>query len=181
MSFIKKRAERFVQEYVEEGIDNADEAVRKAKMELYDIDDALDKSIFLQTILAANEVEYQEHLKGCKTPETCHKNEGYEAVSYYLNQELNRIGIRTNENQFTEGDKKIAEDKLEEILSEVKKIRGEQSEEFERIRKELEELKELYLLGKKNWYHLLLGKCTDWVVGGVISGAVSEGVIKLLQ
>lgn len=176
MSYIKKRADQFVKQFISDGINNYKEVIDEAKSELYNIDDPLDKSVFLQTILIANEEECQKHLKVCKTI-NCPREFDYESISYYLNQELDRIGIRTKEDQFTFEDKVIAESKLDEILNEIKKVKTEQSEEFQKIRMELEELKDLYLLGKKKWYQLLIGKGFEMVLSGVVSETIAHKIV----
>jgi hypothetical protein len=177
MSYIKKRADSFVSQFILDGVSNSKEVIAQAKTEVYDIDDQLDKSVFLQTVLTANEDEYQKHLKTCKQPETCNRNYEHETISYFLNQELDRIGIRSNEDQFTFEDKVIAESKLDEILSEIKKVKAEQSEEFRKIKDELEELKDLYLLGKKKWYQLLIGKGFEMVLSGVVSETIGHKIV----
>ena len=46
---------------------------------------------------------------------------------------------------------------------------------------EIEELKELYFLGKKNWKQLLAGKIIEMVTGGVLNETVSKELIELTE
>ncbi|CAN5413826.1 hypothetical protein BH10BAC2_BH10BAC2_48630 [soil metagenome] len=44
------------------------------------------------------------------------KDMAYDSINYYLTQELNRVGLRTDENLFTKKEKDEYESKLDKIL-----------------------------------------------------------------
>ena len=55
------------------------------------------------------------------------------------------------------------------------------SEQLEILRIEIEELKNLYVLGKKNWKQLLLGKTGEMVSSGIVSEEVSKPLFELAK
>ncbi|MES2874185.1 MAG: hypothetical protein V4708_10715 [Bacteroidota bacterium] len=44
---------------------------------------------------------------------------------------------------------------------------------------EFQELKDFFILGKKKWYQLFLGKAAEMVISGVISETASKELISL--
>jgi len=180
MDYIRKRADRFVQQYIHGQVDEHDKVISEARNELYDIYEDSDKVTFLQTILEGNEQQYQKHLLKCTNIEGCPENYNHESINYYLRGELIRLGIPLNEDQFTHEERDMAENKLDQILEELKIVKAGQEILYEDLKAELEELKNLYVLGKKNWHQLLLGKTADMVMGGVISETVSKEIVTAL-
>ena len=51
---------------------------------------------------------------------------------------------------------------------------------YDDLSAELQELKDFYILGKKKWYQLFLGKTAEMVIGGVISETVSKELINVM-
>jgi hypothetical protein len=43
----------------------------------------------------------------------------------------------------------------------------------------IEELKNLYFIGKKNWYQNLAGKSLEMVASGVVSETISKKLIRI--
>ncbi len=177
MSFIKKKAEQFVYEHIERGISSGKEVVESAKSELYDIDDDLDKVTFLNVILGANKLEYDKHLLVCTNKNSCPENHDHETITYYLTQELKRI-IPITGDQFSSEEAVQAESKLDDILKEVKSMKEVGNEHFQKIQSELNELRDLYILGKKKWYQLLIGKSADMVLSGIVSETVAKKIVE---
>ena len=46
---------------------------------------------------------------------------------------------------------------------------------------EINELRELYFLGKRKWYQILAGKFVDMTVSGVISESISKEIIDSIK
>lgn len=86
---------------------------------------------------------------------------------------------------FTEKEKKEMNEKLdqvmEKIMTEFETIKMGQEIIWTDLKMELEELKQLYFLNKKNWRQLLTGKFTEMVAGGVVSETVSKKIVELIN
>ncbi|MES2874186.1 MAG: hypothetical protein V4708_10720 [Bacteroidota bacterium] len=64
-----------------------------------------------------------EHLKVCTNKDACHTNYNYESIHYYLAKELDDLGIRLNEDQFTNEEQVTADTKLDQIMKELEKLK----------------------------------------------------------
>ena len=181
MSYIKKRADKFVQLYIDRQISEHKKVVDAAQTEIYDIDDDLDKATFLRVVLEANAGAYQEHLKVCTNKIDCPTNYNHESVTYFLTQELNRLGIRTDNDQFTTEEKIDAENKLDQILKDLQTLKDGHQIIYDDLKAEIDALKELFILGKKTWFQLLLGKTSEMVISGIISETVSKQIVSSLE
>lgn len=181
MNYIKKRADKFVQLYVERQISEHKTVIDAAKTEIYDIDDDLDKATFLRIVLEANAEAFEKHLKVCTNEIDCPTNFNHESVTYFLTQELNRLGIKTDNDQFTIEEKIDAENKLDQILKDLQTLKDGHQIIYDDLKSEIDSLKELFMLGKKTWFQLLLGKTTEMVIGGVISETVSKEIVSAVK
>lgn len=181
MSYIKKRADKFVQLYIDRQISKHNKVIDAAQTEIYDIDDDLDKATFLRIVLEANAEAYQKHLKVCTNEIDCPTNYNHESVTYFLTQELNRLGIRTDNDQFTPEEKIDAENKLDQILKDLQTLKDGHQIIYDDLKAEMDSLKELFMLGKKTWFQLLLGKATEMTVSGVISETVSKEIVDTVK
>ncbi|EKB03899.1 hypothetical protein HMPREF9711_02084 [Myroides odoratimimus CCUG 3837] len=148
---------------------------------LWDISDKRDKVRLLTILVDEVKKDYEEHKLVCERPNSCNQNEFYELALYYLRNELIDLDIILDENTFTEEDKKSAESKLDQILKEIEFLKKGQELIYEDLLAEIEELKELYFLGKKNWSQLLMGKVVEMTVSGVIGGTVSQNIIDIAK
>jgi hypothetical protein len=155
---------------------NYEELLYEAKKEVCEIDNPLDKIKFLNILLLRSNSDYEEHKIGHKNSD-CESCYAYENISYHLMQELSRLGVHFNDDTFTDTEKQSAESKLDQILKELNEQKLGQQIIFE----EINELRELYFLGKKNWYQLFIGKSVEMVASGIISETVSKQIIDTLK
>lgn len=174
MDFIKRKAKDFTDEHFLGGISSADHILSEAKSVVYDIDKGVDKIRFLNFILEKNNADYTEHLKVCRDKEDCPKNYAYEGVAYYLSQELDRLGAGIDGDTFTEAERNEAESKLDKILKDLNEVKLGQQVIFE----ELNEMRDLFFLGKKKWYQLFIGKSVDMTASGIVSETISKQMIE---
>lgn len=174
MDYINKLADKFNKLHISGRISKSDEIIEKAKTETNEIDDVYDKITFLRIVLEENEKEFQKHLPDCNEKNSCVINFARESISYYLNQELNRLGVKTKEDPFTLDEKEITETQLNNIINDIQTLKDGQKIIFD----ELIEMKELYFMGKKKWHQLLLGKLGEMVLSGLISDAVSKNIMS---
>jgi len=180
MEYIKKRAESFARHYIEIQVDEHKNVISEAKSELYEIKNPLDKITFLRIILQTNEKAYQKHLEVCTNKDSCSTNYDHESIHYFLAKELDDLGIQLNEDQFTREEQIVADNKLDKVLEELEKIKAGQQISYDDLMAELNELKDFYILGKKKWYQLFLGKTAEMVIGGIISETVSKELISVM-
>ena len=178
MEFITKIANNFVTENLAHSVSNYPEIIDEAKRQLYKIDAQLDKIKFLDIILEANNKAFDRHKLKYTSPDKCLTNLGHESINFYLLQELDRLGIQINEDTFSNEEKSSAETKLDKILKDLEELKLGHQIIYDDLMKEMNELKELFFLGKKNWYQLLAGKCVSMVASGIISETVSKGILN---
>lgn len=175
MEFIEKMSKEFSHQL--RNPDNHQDIIYNAKAKLREVDDLNDKIKFLTKVLEINSTLYQKHYAKCTDKENCPTNYGHETIAYFLTQELNRLGVKTDENMFTKTEKNDYEIKLEKILSELEVMAKMQQFAYDEVMTELEEMKNLYYLGKKKWQQLFLGKIVDMTAGGIISETISKSII----
>jgi hypothetical protein len=80
-----------------------------------------------------------------------------------LQQELRLVGFQANDDYFSSFEKEKCNKKRDEILQTILNANEVVFEHVETLRKEFEELKNLYILGKKNWKQQFAGKMVDMV------------------
>lgn len=181
MDIIEKLAKRSYQENIEFNSGNTKDSVNNIKLLVYDFDSQLDKINFLNYHITWVDEKYQKHLKVCTNPDSCQQNEDAETLIFYLQQELKSLGVELNENTFTYEDKVEKETQLQEILKKLEEVKLGNQIIYDDILQEIQELKSLYFLGKKNWNQLLAGKIVEMTVGGIISETVSKDLISLIK
>jgi hypothetical protein len=167
--------------YLEKGFTKYQEFIDAAKNELGDIDSPGDKIKFINTLLDSNNSEYSKHLPECTNPTGCPQNYAYEKVAYYLTRELNRLGVKLDDDTFTQDEKNQAESKLDQILKDLNEVKLGQQIIYEDLTKEINELRDLYFLGKKKWYQLFLGKSIDMIASGIVSETISKQIIETVK
>ncbi len=82
---------------------------------------------------------------------------------------------------FTPEEMQTANEKLDVLLAEIQTLKMGHEVIWTDIRKDIEELKALYSLGKKNWRQLLLGKIAEMVAAGVVSDTLSKTVEEMFK
>jgi len=181
MDIILKQANRFADNYFNGGVSRYQEILDSATDKVSAIDNPLDKIKFLNVVLEKNNSEYKKHKPVCVDPENCSKNFAYENIAYFLTQELNRLGVHFNGDTFSDIEKQEAESKLDKILSQLVDLKMGQEIIYEDLTKEINELKDLYFLGKKKWYQLLIGKSAEMVASGIVSETVAKEIINIVK
>lgn len=176
-TYIQNLVEELVQEHIEDEIYNEDELIRKVNAQLYEIKSEKDKLALISAILERNEIEYQNHLNDCTNRSNCQTEKQHIKVNYFLQQELEELGVVATDN-FTWEDKENCNDKLDEILRTIINTNELVDESVQALRNEIEELKTLYVLGKKNWKQQFAGKMSDMVFSGVVSELTAKPIIE---
>lgn len=181
MDLIKRMAEDFVANRISDGSPEHEEVIASVKNTLYDIRDINDKIKYLNIVLDENYKIYDIHKTNCSNPEKCLTNFSHESIAYFLGNELKNLGVDINGDTFTLEDKKEADSKLEKILEELQTLKDGQQIIYEQLTKDVEELKELYYLGKKKWYRQFIGTALEMTASGIVSETASKNIIDLVK
>lgn len=177
MDIIIEKAKRVIKNNYQD-LRNYDQILNLVKEILSDIDSKLDKIKFLNYLLESNNKLLEEHNVSCEEPETCAQNYGFENITYYLSQELNRLGVGIDFDVVTTEEKNAMEVKLNQILKDFEELKLGHQIIYEDLLKELNELKDLYYLGKKKWYQLLIGKSFEMVAKSIISETIFKQLLE---
>lgn len=177
MDIIVKLADKFVLHHLTGIVTEYVKVIDVAREQLNEIDSHYDRIKFLNIAMEGNARTYDVHKLDCKKPDSCRINFAHESITYFLAQELGRLGVSLNEDTFTIEEKDEADSRLEKILMDLAELKRGHQIIYDDLREEINELKELYFLGKKKWQQILVGKCVEMVAGGVIGETVSKQII----
>lgn len=175
-NYIKTLAKDITSRYLKYGIGDENKLIDKVRSELYEIKSEEDQLGLLTIVLEGNELAFQEHLKECQ--KECEIAKRHHRVAYFLKQELREIGFQANGDYFSSSEKEKCNEKLDEILETILNANEVVFDHVETLRKEFEELKNLYILGKKNWKQQFAGKMTDMVFSGVVSEMTAKPILE---
>lgn len=182
MNYIEKKANKIVEQRLSRGrLGDVNKLLQIVGDDLYEIDSDEDKVVYLTVILEANDLAYNEHLKVCQNPNTCTKNEDHERINYILQQELRKVGVETSEDVFSREEKATIVDELNRFASDLKDLKDGQQIIYDDLLAEIQELKKWFVVGKKNWRQMAVGKVGEMVVGGIISEATAKPLLEAVK
>jgi hypothetical protein len=178
MDIVKNRANEYANRiYIWSGYIDPDEVIQNVNAEVYKIRPQADKIKYLTTFLERNSKSLQEHEIKCIKKGDCELETNLHTIAYFLNQELETLGVIIDSNAFSSEEKLNLENRLDGLLKDNEQLRNGQEILFN----ELQELKNLFYLGKKNWWQLLLGKTGEMVAGGIIGETLSKQIVEALK
>lgn len=177
MNIVEKEAINFCDNLFEKIFDcDIDYFRSRISSKLYNFNREKDKLFFLNVLRKEVEVEKHEHEKTCNTtPDKCIVSIAKETAFFVIDQEIEAISKSfefqpKKEDEFESIERAFLHNKLNDIIGQLEKLGYGQ----EIIFNEIEELKENFNLGKKNWLQLAKGKFIDLTV----SKLVEETVLK---
>jgi len=139
-----------------------------------------DKIIFLKSVRSSIQEMYDDHFANCKEKKDCETLKWHLKSIFYVNNLLEDYSISEDKNDcFTSEEKQMFCDKLDKIIDEIEILKKGQNVIYDDLSEEIEEMKGLFYLGKKNWKTLLVGKGFEMVAGGVVSETISKELINL--
>jgi len=166
------------------GYENALSLIR-GKAEYFD---PKDRMPFLSELVNKFQKDYDEHLEKCKAedPRECTTSQWNIPFLHFLNQDIKSLEqeIATavpDDSNFSTEERKKANERLDEIMSELEKLKVGQEVIWTDIMEELNEMKDRFFLSKKNWRQLLTGKLSEMVIAGVISETISKGIVDSIN
>lgn len=180
MDIITRLAQEFA-EFQLHSVKDPDDVVNKTRLKLNDLDDPLDQAKFINVLIEKNRYLYETHLKTCTDKIKCPINYGHEVIAFFLNQELKRIGVKVNTDTFSNSEQEICNEKIDSIFEEIQTLKDGQQIIYEDLLRELNELKNLYFLGKRQWHQIWLGKVFDMTISGIIGETVSKYIINEIK
>lgn len=183
MDFIQKTAERFVKYHLSETMNSMKAKKTKEALNstLYELIEGADEIKFLHIVLEAQHEKYKTHLTNCTKGDDCDTNFNHEDLLNYIRKKLSGLGVQLSEDTFSIEEKESLEEKLDKILQNMEELKSGQQVIYEDLTKELEELKGLFYLGRKNWHQLLTGKIIEMTASGIISETVSKSIIQIVK
>ena len=181
MNLITWQAEDFFSGQFIDGFGNHKTVIGELRNELYEYRKIAHKINFLQDIMRLTKVAYDEHYEKCQDKENCQQNIFYQNVLFFMQNELDGLQEDLPREDFSIPEQLQANTQLGVMLEELQKIQLGQQFTYDDLMKEVQELRELYFLNKKNWMQLFTGKITEMVAGGVISETVSKNIVELIR
>jgi hypothetical protein len=176
--FVTKKANQLISYHIEQGAGRHKDVIDAMEADLAILDEDAEKLKYLQMIVAKVNNDYATHLLKCDDPENCHLNNSYDHIKYFISKELKYLGVKFNDDTFTAEEKESADSKLDKILADLFEVKTGQKFIYEEFARELEELRNLYYLGKKNWLQLLVGKSVEMAASGIVSETISKQLIE---
>ena len=182
MNYIEKKAVQLVERRLKNKvISDPNQILKTVQEDLESIESETDKLSYLTIVLEANDISYSKHLKECRQGESCPTNEKYEKVNYFLQQELRILGIQTNSDTFLHQEKESLTNYLDTILADLNNLKDGQKVIYDDLMAEMQELKKWFIIGKKNWRQMAVGKFSEMVAGGIISEATAKPILDTLK
>jgi hypothetical protein len=151
---------------------------------MYDYNKISDRLIFLKRIRYRVKIGLDNHDAMCsrfRDGIRCQKHDILEDYLFFLNSIIDEHEPDLEKTSLTA--ENVAE--LESVLNTIKadlsilKLSAEFS--YNEIISELEEIKSLYFLNKKNLAEVIVGKFSEMVSGGVISETLSKGLVEVIN
>lgn len=182
MNIIEKEALRYVFEFKRGSqVNNIQNLKTKLELKLFSYNRDKDKLFFLNVLRNEISSEKIKHEKTCNTL-NCRFSQESEAALFVIDQELENINKYFEFEPILTDKFKVEEqvelhNKLNNIIDELKKLGYGQ----EVIFNEIDELKQNFNLGKKNWFQLVRSKFVDLTVSKVVEETVIKEIYSQLS
>ena len=177
MDIIINLADKFSKLFIRDG-STPNELIEETQIEVGKIYNPQDKIKFLQYVIEKNRESHEEHLKDCKQRENCVRLINHKKIDYFLCQELKLLGTQKFEDNFSNFEIESFNKKIDKILSDIEDLKDGQRIIYEDLNEQLNELKNLYFLGKKKWFQIMVGKVIEMTTSGIISQTISKEIIE---
>ncbi|MDR0969818.1 MAG: hypothetical protein LBM67_04705 [Lentimicrobiaceae bacterium] len=176
---VESNAYKFIQKALVSS-DSTEKLVSDLESQRYRYRREKDKLKYLTVVSQYVQEESEKHSKECKNPSNCSQSKALGEATFFLNQMLEEYGIGINNDEvFTNEERYENNKKLDDMLQEIETLKMGQEIIYDDLKKEIEELKNLYFIGKKNWYQNLAGKSLEMVASGVVNETISKKLISI--
>lgn len=180
MNIVEKEADRFFNRLYRNGKTNTLENLKShITSKLYDFNRDRDKLDFLKIIRQKSVDDRDEHMKSCNG---CGYGEERNIGIFAIDQEIDGINRfysfePKSEDEFTSEQESQLHNKLNDILNKLEQQGFGQQIIFD----EIEDLKNHFNLGKKNWFQLLKGKVIDLTLKKVLNKTIVQEIYNQLS
>ena len=181
MNIIEKEAEEFYEYgFLNSGIHQDLENIKSSlTSKLYNFNRDRDKLDFLKIVRVKAINDKEEHMKSCTG---CGYDEARDIAVFAIDQEIDDINRfykyePKGEDAFNVEEESELHKKLNDILEKLEKQGFGQQIIFE----EIEDLKNHFNLGKKNWFQLLKGKVVDLTLKKVLDKTIVQEIYNQLS
>ncbi len=181
MNIIEKEAEEFYEYgFLNSGIHKDLENIKSTlTSKLYNFNRDRNKLDFLKILRVKAIKDKEEHMKSCSG---CGYDEARDIAVFAIDQEVDDINQfytyePKTDDQFSNEEESELHNKLNDILDKLEKQGFGQQIIFE----EIEDLKNHFNLGKKNWFQLLKGKVIDLTLKRVLDKTVVKEIYNQLS
>ncbi|RRQ47904.1 hypothetical protein DZC72_16255 [Maribacter algicola] len=181
MNIIEKEAEEFYEYgFLNSGIHQDLENIKSSlTSKLYNFNRDRDKLDFLKIVRVKAINDKEEHMKSCTG---CGYDEARDIAVFAIDQEIDDINRfytyePKEEDEFNVEEESELHKKLNDILEKLEKQGFGQQIIFE----EIEDLKNHFNLGKKNWFQLLKGKVVDLTLKKVLDKTIVQEIYNQLS
>tara|TARA_Y100000814_G_C12139698_1_gene337054 strand:+ start:121 stop:588 length:468 start_codon:yes stop_codon:yes gene_type:complete len=150
INIVEEKALEFIQWNLESA-NTTDELISDLESELYKFNREKDKLHYLTVVSSHITKEATNHAKECRNPTSCGTSKRHREATFFVQQMLEEYGIGIDNDQiFTFDEKYENNKKLDALIEDVQKLKDGHEIIYEDLLKEIEELKNLYFIGKKN-------------------------------
>ncbi|UGU15426.1 hypothetical protein LS482_17300 [Sinomicrobium kalidii] len=180
MNIVEKEADRFFNRLYRNGkVNNLENLKDHITTKLYDFNRDRDKLDFLKIIRQKSVEDKEEHMKNCSG---CGYDEERDIGIFAIDQEIDKINRfysyqPKTEDEFSVEQESELHNKLNDILEKLEKQGFGQQIIFD----EIEDLKNHFNLGKKNWFQLLKGKVVDLTLKKVLDKTIVQEIYDQLS
>lgn len=181
MDLVKIDADSFIKKYLDRGINDVKRTINKVDEAIDELENDAEKLRFYSLVIEGDQLEYDRHLVKCTNPTSCQINHEHERFARAMRKEIAQLGVELNADQFTTEEKYNSEKILNQILTDLKDLKDGQQLIYDDFEAEIEDLKKWFILSKKNWKELYLGKISNMVASGVIGETVAAPLVEYFK
>jgi hypothetical protein len=180
MNIVEKEAERFFRRLYKNGkVNNLENLKDHITTKLYDFNRDRNKLDFLKIIRHKSIEDRDKHMKSCSG---CGYEEERNIGLFAIDQEIDDINQfysyePRKDDEFSVEEESELHNKLNNILEKIEQQGLGQQIIFE----EIEDLKNHFTLGKKNWFQLLKGKVIDLTFKKVLNKTIVQEIYNQLS
>lgn len=181
MNIVEEEAKKFYDRgFINNGkINNLENLKSTLVSKLYNFNRERDKLDFLKILKVTCSNDIEKHMKNCNG---CGYDKERKIAIFAIDQEIDDINKyyvfeSKKEEEFTIEEETKLHNKLNKIIDDLEKQHFGQQIIFD----EIEELKNHFNLGKKNWFQLVKGKFFDLTVEKVVEKAVIVEMFESLS
>lgn len=178
MEIVKEITKDFIRDNYSEG-DSGEKLANEALDKSYDLRNDNDRLIFFNLIKDHAKETYGEHYKTCKK-DNCDYSKQFKLLNYYLDKHISELDINSND-YFTYQEQNTNNDRLDKILNEIEKLSNGQELIYDDLIQEINDLKEMYHLGKKTWGQVLKGKSFEMLMAGVLDKTIIKHLVEIVE